>query len=322
MESKCLLTAAILAAAVSFPAHPQGYPAKPVRIIVPLAPGGNVDLVARALGQRLAESLGQQVIIENRPGASSLVGTQFVAKAAPDGYTLLAMANTFAAVPAVLSKPGYDAVKDFTGITQTCRLPQVLVVTPTLPVRSVKDLVALARARPGELVYASAGLGSTGHFAAELFNKQAGVKMLHVPYKGNAPAIVDVIAGHVMMIYDQVSTSAPHVQSGKLRALAVTVRQPVALLPGVPTIEQSGMKGYEYFTYNGLMAPAGTPREVVARLYADAAKALGNPAMREKFQSLGVELAASASPQEFTAYIRKDLASNILLAKEAGIRIE
>jgi tripartite-type tricarboxylate transporter receptor subunit TctC len=225
-------------------------------------------------------------------------------------------------VPAVLSRPGYDAVKDFTGVTQTCRLAQVLVVTPTLPVRSVKDLVALAKARPGELVYASAGVGSTGHFAAELFNKHAGVKMLHVPYKGNAPAIVDVIAGHVMMMYDQVSTSAPHVQAGKLRALAVTVRQPVALLPGVPTIEQSGVKGYEYFTYNGLMAPAGTPRDIVARLHADAAKALGSPQMREKFQALGVELAASRSPEEFTAYIRKDVASNIQLAREAGIQLE
>ncbi len=321
MKCKCLLTAAFLAALPAL-AQAQAYPAKPLRIVVPLAAGGNVDLVARALAQRLTESLGQQVIVENRPGASSLVGTQFVAKSAPDGYTILAMANTFAAVPAVLSRPGYDAAKDFTGVTQTCRLAQVLVVTPTLPVRSVKDLVALAKARPGELVYASAGLGSTGHFAAELFNKHAGVKMLHVPYKGNAPAIVDVIAGHVMMMYDQVSTSAPHVRAGKLRAIAVTVRQPVPLLPGVPTIEQSGVKGYEYFTYNGLMAPAATPREIVARLHADAAKALTNPAMREKFQALGVELAASSSPEEFTAYIRKDLASNIQLAKEAGIKLE
>ena len=322
MKSKCILTAALLAAAACSAAVAQSYPAKPLRIVVPLAPGGNVDLVARALAQRLSESLGHQVIVENRPGASSLVGTQFVAKAPADGYTVLAMANTFAAVPAVLSKPGYDAVKDFTGVTQTCRLPQVLVVTPTLPVRSVKDLVALSRARPGELVYASAGVGSTGHFAAELFNKHAGVKMLHVPYKGNAPAIVDVMAGHVMMMYDQVSTSFPHIQAGKLRPLAVTVRQPVALLPGVPTIEQSGVKGYEYFTYNGLMAPAGTPREIVARLHADAAKALGNPQMREKFQALGVELAASSSPEEFTAYIRKDVASNIQLARDAGIKLE
>lgn len=322
MKSKCLLTLAFVGAFASGIAHAQGFPSKPLRIVVPLAPGGNVDIVARALAQRLTESLGQQVIVENRPGASSLVGTQYVAKAAPDGYTILAMANTFAAVPAVVSKPGYDVIKDFTGITQTCRLPQVLVVTPTLPVRSVKELVALARARPGELVYASAGLGSTGHFAAELFNKQAGVKMLHVPYKGNAPAIIDVVAGHVMMIYDQVSTSAPHVKAGKLRPLAVTVRQPVALLPGVPTMEQSGLKGYEYFTYNGLMAPAGTPREIVSRLHADAARALGQPAMREKFLGLGVELAASVSPEEFTAYIRKDLASNIQLAKEAGIKIE
>lgn len=322
MNSKCLLTSIVLVAALPGSLMAQGYPSKPVRIIVPLAPGGNVDIVARALAQRLTESLGQQVIVDNRPGASSLVGTQIVAKSPADGYTILAMANTFAAVPAVLAKPGYDAVKDFAGVTQTCRLPQVLVVTPSLPVRSVKELIALARARPGELVYASAGLGSTGHFAAELFNKQAGVKMLHVPYKGNAPAIVDVIAGHVMMIYDQVSTSSPHVQAGKLRALAVTVREPVPLLPGVPTMEQSGLKGYEFFTYNGLMVPAGTPREIVTRLHADVSKALDNPAMRERFLKLGVELAASVSPEAFTAYIRKDVASNTQLAKEAGIKLQ
>src|SRR5262245_44117522 len=207
MKSECLLTALVLGLALPVGAPAQGYPARPVRVVVPLVPGGNLDIVARAVGQRLGEGLGQQVIVENRPGASSLVGTQYVAKAAPDGYTLLAMANTFTAVPAVIANPGYDPVKDFTGVTMTCKVAQVLVINPSLPVSSVKELVALAKARPGELSYASSGNGSTGHFAAELFNQKTGLKMLHVPYKGNAQAIVDIIAGQVMMMYDQVSTS-------------------------------------------------------------------------------------------------------------------
>jgi tripartite-type tricarboxylate transporter receptor subunit TctC len=222
-----------------------GYPSRPVRIVVPFAAGGNVDLVARAVAQRLTESLGQQVLVDNRPGASGLVGTQLVAKSAPGGYTLLAMANTFAVVPSLMAHPGYDPLKDFAAISLTCRVPQVLVVNPALPVRSVKEFVALAKSRPGEISYASAGTGGTGHMAAELFNSHAGLKMLHVPYKGNAQAIVDVISGQVTMMFDQVSTSAPHIQAGKLRALAVTSLKRSPLFPNLPTIDESGVRGFE-----------------------------------------------------------------------------
>jgi len=300
----------------------QSYPTKPVRIIVPLVPGGNLDIVARAVGQRLGEGLGQQVIVENRPGASSLVGTQYVAKSAADGYTLLAMANTFASVPSVIANPGYDPVKDFTGVTLTCKVAQVLVVTPALPVKSVKELVALAKARPGELSYGSSGNGSTGHFAAELFNQKAGLKMLHVPYKGNAQALVDIIAGQVMMMYDQVSTSHPHVKAGKLKALAVTSSTRSSLFPDLPTVDEAGVKGYEAITYNGLLAPAGTPREVLARLQSEVAKAVAVPAMRNNFLERGVELAASSSPDEFTTYIRNDVAASAKLARNAGIKAQ
>jgi tripartite-type tricarboxylate transporter receptor subunit TctC len=300
----------------------QGYPAKPVRIIVPLVPGGNLDLVARALGQRLGEGLGQQVIVENRPGASSLVGTQYVAKTAADGYTLLAMANTFAAVPAVIANPGYDPVKDFVGVSLTCKVAQVLVINPSLPVKSVKDLITLAKARPGELSYGSSGNGSTGHFAAELFNQRAGVKMLHVPYKGNAQALTDIIAGQIMMMYDQVSTSAPYVKAGRLRALAVTSAARSPLFPDAPTIDEAGVKGYEAITYNGLLAPAGTPREVLARLNSEVAKAVALPALRSNFLERGVELIASSSPEEFTAYIRNDVAVSAKLARSAGIKAQ
>jgi len=300
----------------------QGYPARPVRVIVPLVPGGNLDIVARALAQRLGEGLGHQVIVENRPGASSLVGTQFVAKSAPDGYTLLAMANTFTSVPAVIANPGYDPIKDFTGVTLTCKVAQVLVVNPALPVKTVKDLIALARMRPGELSYASSGNGSTGHFAAELFNQKAGLKMLHVPYKGNAQALVDIIAGQVMMMYDQVSTSHPHVKAGKLKALAVTSNKRSSLFPELPTVDEAGVKGYEAITFNGLLAPAGTPREALARVQAEIAKIVATPLLRNNFLERGVELTASASPDEFTAYIRNEVAANARLAHNAGIKAQ
>jgi tripartite-type tricarboxylate transporter receptor subunit TctC len=321
VKSKCLLTM-LLAVVLPGGALAQAYPSKPVRVIVPLVPGGNLDIVARAVSLRLAENLGQQFIVENRPGASSLVGTQFVAKAPSDGYTLLAMANTFTSVPAVIASPGYDAVKDFTGVTMTCKVPQVLVVNPALPVKSVKELIALARARPGELSYASSGNGSTGHFAAELFNQKAGLKLLHVPYKGNAQALVDIIAGQVMMMYDQVSTSGPHVRAGKLRALAVTSSTRSPVFPELPTVDEAGVKGYEAITFNGLLAPAGTPRELLSRLQAEVAKIVAVPALRNGFLERGVELTASASPDEFTAYIRNEVAANARLAKSAGIRAQ
>ena len=316
------LAATVLVTAYSANLPAQGYPAKAVRIVVPLVPGGNLDIVARAVAQRLGEGLGQQFIVENRPGASSLVGTQYVAKSAADGYTLLAMANTFTSVPAVIANPGYDPLKDFTGVSLTCKVAQVLVVTPTLPVRSVKELIALARARPGELTYGSSGNGSTGHFAAELFNQKSGLKMLHVPYKGNAQALVDIIAGQIMMMFDQVSTSHPHVKAGKLKALAVTSSTRSSLFPELPTIDEAGVKGYEAITYNGLLAPAGAPRDVLSRLQGEIAKIVATPSLRNNFLERGVELTASASPDEFTAYIRAEVTANEKLARNAGIKAQ
>jgi tripartite-type tricarboxylate transporter receptor subunit TctC len=322
MKSECLLTTAALIAALSGNLMAQGYPAKPVRIIVPFAPGGNVDLVARGVGQRLAEVIGQQVIVDNRPGASALLGTHLVAKSAPDGYTLLAMANTFAVVPSIMSNPGYDPMKDFAGVSQTCLVPQVLVVNTALPVRSLKQLVALAKSRPGEMSYASAGVGGTGHMAAALFGSHAGLKMLHVPYKGNAQAIVDVISGQVTMMFDQVSTSTPHIRAGKLRGLAVTSLKRSPLLPDLPTIDESGMRGFEDITFNGLLAPAGTPREILTRLNAAVAKAVAVPALRQRFIEHGVELTASSSPEAFMEYIRAEFVKKAKLAREVGIKIE
>ncbi len=296
------------------------YPNRPIRIIVPLAPGGNVDIVARAVAGRIAKDLGQPVVVENRPGASSLVGTQLAAKSAPDGYTLLAVANTFATVPSIVSNPGYDPLKDFVGVSLTCLVPQVLVVNPGLPVQSVAELIARAKAEPGKISYASSGTGSTGHMAAELLNRQAGVRMLHVPYKGNSQAIVDVLSGQVTMMFDQVSTSLPQIKAGKLRAIAVTSLKRSPLLPAVPTIDESGVPGYEDITFNGLVAPAGTSGEVLARLNQAVAKAVSDRALYERFLERGVELKASASPDEFTAYLAAEFEKKARLARDAGIK--
>ncbi len=303
-------------------AQAQNYPSKPIRLIVPLVPGGNLDIVARAVAGPLGESLGQQIIVENRAGASSLVGTQFVAKAPADGYTLLAIANTFATVPSLMKNSGYDAIKDFVGVSLTCLVPQVLVVTPSLPVRTVKDLVALGKARPGQLAYGTSGAGSTGHIAAELLSLQSGIKMLHVPYKGNAATIVDVIAGNVQLMFDQVSTSKSYVDSGRLRALGVTSLKRSPLYPDVPTIDESGLKGYEEITFNGLLAPAGTPREALIRVQSEVARIVRLPDLRKRYLERGIELTASASPEEFTAYVKAEFEKKAKLAREAGIRIE
>ncbi len=322
LKKSTVFVAATLAVTSAAPQAQQPYPSKPIRLIVPLVPGGNLDIVARAIAAPMGEAFGQQIIVENRPGASSLVGTQFVAKAAADGYTLLAIANTFATVPSLMKNPGYDALKDFTGVSLTCLVPMVLVVTPTLPVRSVKDLIALGKTRPGQLAYGTSGAGSTGHIAAELLGLQSGIKMLHVPYKGNSATIVDVIAGNVQMMFDQVSTSKAYVDSGRLRALGVTSLKRSPLFPDVPTIDESGLKGYEEITLNGLVAPTGVPREALTRLQSEIARIVRLPELRKRYLDRGIELAASASPEEFTAAIRAEFDKKARLARETGIRID
>jgi len=320
-----MLMAVILSALCAAGALAQqagDYPSRPLRVIVPLAAGGNVDIVARTVGEQISRNLGQPVVVENRPGASSLVGTQFVARSAPDGYTLLAVANTFATVPLIVASPGYEPLKDFTGITLTCLVPQVLIVNPSSPAQSVKELIALAKAQPGRLSYATSGNGSTGHMASELFNRQAGVQMLHVPYKGNSQAIVDVISGQVTMMFDQVSTSAPQIKGGKLRALAVTGLRRSPLLPDVPTVDEAGVPGYEDITFNGLVAPAGTPREILLRVNRAVVEAVSQPELRTRFLERGVELVASASPEQFTEYIRAEIEKKGRLVREAGIKQE
>jgi tripartite-type tricarboxylate transporter receptor subunit TctC len=301
---------------------PAEYPAKVIRVIVPVAAGGNQEITIRAIAEEMSKGLGQQIIIESRPGASALVGTQMVARAAPDGYTLLSVSSTFVRASIMVANAGYDPVRDFAAISLVSRTPMVLVVSPSLPVRSVTELVALAKEKPGQLSYATAGIGSTGHVAAEMFSRMAGIRMLHVPYKGNAQAIVDVLGGQVPVMFDQVSTSVSHVRAGKLRALGVTTRVRSPLFPEVPTIDEAGLPGFEDFTWNGLLAPTGTPREVVERLRAEAARAVSLPELRVRFLERGIELLGSASPDEFATYIRSEFAGFSRLARDANLKAE
>ena len=317
-----LLSAAVLALAAGTAQAQSAYPNRPIRMVVPVAAGGNVDLIARAIAEPLSRALGHPITVDNRPSAASLVGTQLVAKAPPDGYTLLAHSNTFVSAPAITANPGYDPVKDFAAITYTCRIPMVLVINPANPAQSVADLIALAKTKPGEIAYASSGNGSTGHIAAELFSRAAGIKLLHVAYKGNAQSIVDVMAGQVPIMFDQVSTSAQYINSGKLRPLAVTTNTRSSILPNVPTLDEAGLKGFDDSTWNGLFAPAGTPPEIVARLRTEVAKILKSPELLKRFGDRGIDLLASNSAEEFSAYVRTETARYVKLAHDANIKAD
>ena len=320
----CLVIATVVVmVAVAVSSHAQSYPRKPVTIIVPVAAGGNVDLVARGIFQMVGASLGQQFLVDNRPSNSSLVGTQLVGRAAPDGYTLLAMASTFAVAPFVVRDAGYDPLKEFVAVSQTCWLPQILVVRPTLPVKSVQELIAYAKTHPGELTVAHSGTGGTGHMAWELFNQQVGgLKVVQVPYKGNAPALIDLLGGQVDVTFDTFSTSIQHVKAGKLRALGLTGTKRSPIFPDLPTIAESGLPGYEASIFNGIVAPAGTPRDILVRLQTEIAKAVQNPELRNRYSSQGVELTASESPEAFTAFIRNQVERYSKLVRDVGIKPE
>jgi len=315
---RTLLLVLLLCASSAF----AQYPTKPIRMIVPLVPGGNQDIVARAVGEELSKSLGQQVVVENRPGQSAIIGTQFVKNSPPDGYTLLSVAVTFARVPAVVKAAGYDAATDFTGVSLVCRIPQVLVVHPSFPAKSVPELVAAAKARPGEVSFGSSGNGSTGHVAAEMFMRMTGTRLLHVAYKGNAQALVDVMGGQINMMFDQVSTSGPQVKGGKVRALGVTTISRTAVLPDVPSLHELGLTNFEDVTWNGIVAPAATPKEILKQLHGAIAKALANPELQKRYLERGIELSASESPEAFSAYIKAQAESFANLVREAGIKVE
>ena len=320
--TKLVVASLMTAAALSGTAIAQGFPSKVIRIVVPVAAGGNLDLVTRALAQKLTEQLGQQVIVENRPGASSIPGTELVAKAPPDGYTYLSVASTFLSTVAVLPNVPYDPVRDFSCVSQTAWLPQILVVNPALPAQSVRELIALAKQRAEPLTYGTAGYGATAHIATELFIHQAGIKMTHIPYKGNAPALVDLVGGQIAVMFDTISTPIQFVKSGKLRALGVTSLKRSPIFPEVPTISEAGLPGYEASLFNAILAPAGTPREITARMHGEIARALQQPDIRSRFLQQGVELQASDSPEQCAAFIKTETEKFIRIVKQTGIRAE
>ena len=300
----------------------QPYPSKSIRMIMGFPPGGGTDIVGRIVAQKLSEVLGQQVLPDNRGGASGQIAAELTAKAPPDGHTVMMVhIAAISILPSLYSKLPYDAAKDFAAITLVAFGPNLLVVHPSVPARSVKELVALARARPGSLHYASPGAGTVQHLAAELFKLQAKVDMLHVPYKGSGQSIVDLVAGQVHLNFDSVPPVLSHVRAGKLRALAVTSAKRFSLLPEIPTIAEGGVSGFDMSTWWGLVAPAAVPKDIIARLHAETVKLLRQPDVKEKIAFVGAETVGN-SPEEFAAFIRSERAKYARIVKEAKIKIE
>ena len=300
----------------------QNYPSKPVRFVSPYAPGGGTDIMARTLAQKLTESMGQQFVVENRAGGGGIVGIESVAKAAPDGYTiLLGSKGPLTMNPALHSKLPYDTLRDLAPISLVGSVPAVLVVHPSLPVKTVKELIALAKARPGELTFSSSGTSGTGHLSGELFAAMAGVKLVHVPYRGTGPATVAVLSGEVTFGFGNLVALMPHVQNKLLRALAVTSSKRISSAAHLPTVAEAGLPGYEYVTWYGVLAPAATPKEIVNRLGAELAKVARQAEMRDRLSSEGGE-AVGSSPEEFAAYLKTELAAAVKLVKIANLRAE
>jgi tripartite-type tricarboxylate transporter receptor subunit TctC len=302
-------------------ASAQNYPTKPITIIVPFPPGGTTDVLARAIGQKLNEAWGQPVIVENRPGAGATIGAAQVAKAAPDGYTLLMGAVHHTIATSLYPKLSYDFQKDFAPITIVALVPNVLTVNPDLPAKNVKELVAYGKANPGKLTYGSNGQGTAQHLIGEQFASITGVDMLHVPYKGSGPLTTDLMAGQVLMSFDTMTPVLPHIKAGKLRALAVTTAKRSAALPDLPTLAESGLAGFDQGTWFGLLAPAGTPKDVVAKLSAEVVKILKSPEIQKRWLEIGAE-SGTNTPEDMAATIRSDTERYAAVVKKAGIKVE
>ncbi|MBI4191591.1 MAG: tripartite tricarboxylate transporter substrate binding protein [Betaproteobacteria bacterium] len=298
----------------------QNYPNRPIRFISPYAPGGGTDIIARALAQKLTESLGQSVIVDNRPGGGGVAGFQLVAKSPPDGYMiLLGSTGPLTVNPNLGMRLPYDPIRDFAPITLTSKIPVVLAVHPSLPVKSVRELIAFAKARPGTLGYSSGGIGGSGHRGGAMFSVMAGVKMIHVAYRGTGPATIAVMSGEVPLTFGNMLSVLPHVKGGRLRAIAVTSDKRSPSAPELPTISESGLPGYEADPWYGVLAPAGTPREVIGRLHAELVKIMHHPDMREKLLIEGGEAVAN-SPEEFASHIKNELGRWARIVKEANLK--
>jgi len=317
-----LASCALSVALVAGTAAAQSFPSKQVRIIVGLAPGGTTDLVSRILAQKLTEAWGQNVIVDNRPGASGMIGGDLVAKAAPDGYTLLITPQTSIAVaPALYGKAPYDAAKDFATITLVGSTPLLMVVHPSFPPKTFAEFAVLAKKNGNKLTFGSGGIGSSPHMAGELLSAQLGIRMNHVPYKGENPAIADTIGGQIPIMFANLPVAVPHVKTGKLRGLANTAATRSPLAPEIPTVAESGFKDYAIATWYGFLGPAGLPPELIARLQRDVSRIVNQPDNRERLVNMGVDIIAN-SPDEFAAYLRAEIARYTKIIKDAGIKAE
>ena len=304
---------------IAVQAATQNYPTRPVRVIVPFAAGGNTDITARAIGVRLSEVFGQQIVVENRPGGATNIGTELVAKAPPDGYTILMGGATNAINMSTQAKPPYDTVRDFAPIILCVKDANVLTTHPSLPAKNLKELITLAKARPGQLNFASSGLGSSNQMAGELFKVMAQVNIVHIPHKGNTPALTDTLAGNVEMMFSGVPVLVPHIQSGRLRAIAIGSLKRFVAIPDVPTFDESGLKGYEATTWFGLMAPVKTPKEIVARWNTEVDKILASPDLKSRFLNDGLE-AMGGSQEEFARFIRVEIDKYAKVVKSSGMK--
>lgn len=305
------------------PANKPGgvYPSRPIRLIVPFAPGGSNDIMARLVGQKLSESMGGQIVVDNRAGGSGIIGTDIAAKAAPDGYTVLMMSLTFAVNPSLFRKLPYNTEKDLTPVTLVASAPLMLVVHPSIPVKSVQDFLAYAKANPGKLNFGSGGPGTTPHLAGEMLKLMARVQMTHVPYKGGGPALTDLMGGQIQLMLENIPSTLPLAKSGKVRALAVSGRQRSALVPDLPTLDEAGLKGYEIVGWNGLFVPAGTPWNIVTHLHAETARALAQSDVKERLTTMGAE-GVGSSPEEFRAFVKAEISKWAKVVKEAGLKVE
>jgi tripartite-type tricarboxylate transporter receptor subunit TctC len=320
---KLLSISAIALAALSTAAFSQDaskYPSRPIRVIVPFAPGGGLDITTRLIAQKLTEKWGQNIVVDTRPGAATIVGTEIASKAAPDGYTLLMITTTFAINPGLRSKLPYDPLKDFTPVTQLNSQPNVIVVAPSFAGKSVKDLIALAKAKPGELTFATPGAGSAPHLSAEMFQRAAGISMIHVPYKGIPPAVTDVLGGRVTMLFTTTLSAAPHIKAGKLRAVAITSAKRQSSMPDVPTVGET-LPGYRAEAFQGMVAPAGVPQAIVNKLSAEVARIVRLPEVTQRFQLDGAE-AVGSTPREFAAFLKAEMQKWSKVIRDAGIKPE
>jgi tripartite-type tricarboxylate transporter receptor subunit TctC len=322
---RLLAACAVLVTAVlafAFPAQADTFPSRTVKLVVPFPPGGPLDATGRAIAQKLTEAWGQSVIVENKPGAGGNIGAGYVAKSAPDGYTVVMGAlSTHAVNPSLYPKMPFDAQRDFAPITLVAITPNVLVVNPSLPVHSVKELIAYAKANPGKLSFGSGSIGSAGHLAGELFKVDAGVDMVHVPYKGAAPAMQGLLAGDTQLMFDNLASAMSQVKAGKLRALAVTSAERSKLVSDLPTMAEAGVPGFDISTWYGLLAPAGTPPDVIAKWNADVTKILSAPEMRERLATQGAE-AAPDSPADFAKFIASELVKYAKIVKASGAKVD